>query len=104
MRDTLTTALKEDSAVPYIDAIKDVLFPGGHLKPRSLPRTLEDKMNSRNAAKWRLAEVIPDLVASVTGRSNAKIAARTIFSVLQNKRLNKHLIYVILDEVRGFLL
>jgi hypothetical protein len=39
------------------------------------------------------------MAASVTGRTNARIAARTIFSVLQNKRLNKALIYVALEEV-----
>jgi hypothetical protein len=34
------------------------------------------------------------------GRSNARRGARRMFTVLQNKRLNQHLAYTILDEVR----
>ncbi len=37
------------------------------------------------------------------GRSNARRGARRIFAVLQNRRLNQHLAYTILDEVRTFL-
>lgn len=36
------------------------------------------------------------------GRSNARRGARRMFTVLQNKRLNQHLAYTILDEVRYF--
>ena len=37
------------------------------------------------------------------GRSNARRGARRMFAVLQNRRLNQHLAYTILDEVRVFL-
>jgi sorting nexin-25 len=36
------------------------------------------------------------------GRSNARRGARRMFTVLQNKRLNQHLAYTILDEVKYF--
>lgn len=32
------------------------------------------------------------------GRSNARRGARRIFAVLQNRRLNQHIAYVIIDE------
>ena len=35
------------------------------------------------------------------GRSNARRGARRIFAVLQNRRLNQHLVYTVVDEVRG---
>lgn len=35
------------------------------------------------------------------GRSNARRGARRIFAVLQNRRLNQHLMYTVLDEVRS---
>ena len=44
-----------------------------------------------------------DLAANMIGRSNARRGARRIFAVLQNRRLNQHLAYTILDEVRSFL-
>jgi sorting nexin-25 len=37
------------------------------------------------------------------GRSNARRGARRMFAVLQNRRLNQHLAYTILDEVRTVL-
>ena len=35
------------------------------------------------------------------GRSNARRGARRLFAVLQNRRLNQHLMYTIIDEVRS---
>lgn len=42
-----------------------------------------------------------DLAANMIGRSNARRGARRIFAVLQNRRLNQHIVYTIVDEVRG---
>lgn len=36
------------------------------------------------------------------GRSNARRGARRIFAVMQNRRLNQHLVYTIMDEVSNF--
>ena len=33
------------------------------------------------------------------GRTNARRGARRIFAVLQNRRLNQHIAYTIIDEV-----
>ncbi len=33
------------------------------------------------------------------GRSNARRGARRIFAVLQNRRLNQHIAYTVVDEV-----
>ena len=43
---------------------------------------------------------VADLAANMIGRSNARRGARRIFAVLQNRRLNQHLVYTIVDEVR----
>lgn len=42
---------------------------------------------------------VSDLAANMIGRSNARRGARRIFAVLQNRRLNQHIIYTIVDEV-----
>lgn len=42
---------------------------------------------------------ITDLAANMIGRSNARRGARRIFAVLQNRRLNQHIAYTIVDEV-----
>ena len=40
-----------------------------------------------------------DLAANMIGRSNARRGARRIFAVLQNRRLNQHIVYTVVDEV-----
>jgi sorting nexin-25 len=42
---------------------------------------------------------LSDLGANMIGRSNARRGARRLFAVLQNRRLNQHLLYTIVDEV-----
>ena len=39
------------------------------------------------------------MTANIMGRSNARRGARRIFAVLQNRRLNQHIVYTVLDEV-----
>lgn len=47
----------------------------------------------------RLIIAAVDLAANMIGRSNARRGARRIFAVLQNRRLNQHIVYTIIDEV-----
>ena len=49
---------------------------------------------------WLIIVSLTDLAANMIGRSNARRGARRIFAVLQNRRLNQHLVYTIVDEVR----
>jgi sorting nexin-25 len=99
---------------------RDSMFPGGQLRPPPPPRSAEEKAQARDDANRMLSALIPgmdlvsryalfyilvpntDLVANMIGRSNARRGARRMFTVLQNRRLNQHLAYTILDEVRYF--
>ncbi|THH21219.1 hypothetical protein EW146_g282 [Bondarzewia mesenterica] len=84
----------------------------------SVSRTTEEKLRTRDDANRKLSALIPgmilidvvcaaqltliiivDLAANMIGRSNARRGARRIFAVLQNRRLNQHIIYTIVDEV-----
>ena len=40
-----------------------------------------------------------DLAANLIGRGNARKAARILFAAVQNRRLTKHLIYTLLEDV-----
>ena len=46
-----------------------------------------------------LLTFVQDLAANMIGRTNARRGARRIFAVLQNRRLNQHIAYTIIDEV-----
>ena len=48
----------------------------------------------------RILTFCVDLAANMIGRSNARRGARRIFAVLQNRRLNQHIAYTVIDEVR----
>jgi len=83
----------------FIDTFKNGLWPDGKLKPPDVPRTLDDKERTRDEANRKLSALMPDLAANMIGRSNARRGARRIFAVLQNRRLNQHIVYTIIDEV-----
>ncbi|EEP80890.1 conserved hypothetical protein [Uncinocarpus reesii 1704] len=99
----MAKSLVQDSALlRYISLIKDTMWPGGQLR-ETKPRSLAEKMKSRTEASVVLATLIPDLAGSVVGRANAQAAARRVFATTNNRRLNLHLVYEILDEVVGIL-
>jgi hypothetical protein len=101
----------------FIDAFKSGLWPDGKLKPSGIPRSLDEKERTRDEANRKLSALMPglgvstssktcvliisgvDLAANMIGRSNARRGARRIFAVLQNRRLNQHIVYTIIDEV-----
>ncbi|TFK56618.1 PhoX domain-containing protein [Heliocybe sulcata] len=93
------TFFDETRLLGFVRAFKDGLWPGGQLKPPSVPRTAEAKSKTRDNANRKLSALMPDLAANMIGRSNARRGARRIFAVLQNRRLNQHIVYTIVDEV-----
>ncbi|KAG9125011.1 Intermediate filament protein [Ceratobasidium sp. 392] len=99
VRDTVRTYLAESQLLGYITTFRNTLWPGGKLKPSSIPRTDSEKTQTREQAHSKLSSIIPDLAANMIGRSNARRGARRMFAVMQNRRLNQHIIYSIIDEV-----
>jgi len=99
VRETLRSSLEEAKLLSYMNIAKEQLFPDGRPRPPSAPRTADDKARTRDDANRKLSALIPDLVANMIGRSNARRGARRMFAVLQNRRLNQHIIYTIIDEI-----
>ncbi|RPD82274.1 PhoX domain-containing protein [Lentinus tigrinus ALCF2SS1-7] len=99
LRETVKSFLDEPHLMIFINIFRDGLWPGGNLKPSSVPRTVEEKLHTRDEANRKLSALMPDLAANMIGRSNARRGARRIFAVLQNRRLNQHLIYTVVDEI-----
>jgi len=91
--------LDESHLMQYITSFKDALWPSGSLKGPGEVRTPEEKIRTRDEANRKLSTLMPDLAANMIGRSNARRGARRIFAVLQNRRLNQHIVYSVIDEV-----
>jgi len=99
VKEAAMSQLDEDHLIKYLSTFKNILWPGGKLKPPSAPRTAEEKARTKEEANAKLSALMPDLAANMIGRSNARRGARRMFSVMQNRRLNQHLVYTVLDEV-----
>lgn len=98
-RDAVKLALAPEQIIAYLQLFQDALFPLGELKPPSPARTAVERAETKNSANAALVALMPVIGASMIGRTNAKQGARRIFAVLQNRRLNRHLIYSMIDEV-----
>ncbi|RDB29667.1 Sorting nexin-12 [Hypsizygus marmoreus] len=99
IRENVKALLEESRALSFIKIFRDSLWPGGKLKPPTPPRTSEEKLRTRDEANRKLSSLVPDLAANMIGRSNARRGARRMFAVLQNRRLNQHIAYTVVDEV-----
>ncbi|KAF5352451.1 hypothetical protein D9756_005902 [Leucocoprinus leucothites] len=99
IRDTVKGLLEEPRIINYLDLLRDSIWPDGKLKGYQPPRTTEEKLRTRDEANRKLSSLVPDLAANMIGRTNARRGARRIFAVLQNRRLNQHIAYTIVDEV-----
>lgn len=86
VRDSFATLTSEDSIARYIDTLKDSVWPNGKLK-QSVERTQAERDKSRKQAGMVLATLIPELAASVVGRSNAQAASRRLLATFNNSRL-----------------
>lgn len=116
VRDNFNALFTENALLRYLETAKNTIFPikqttdlesandqtsgeQRQLRSPAIPRTKIQRDNSRHEASVVLATLIPDLVGSVVGRSNAQSAARRISAVMNNRRLNEHLAFTILDEL-----
>lgn len=98
VRDGARSLAQDDSLLKYISLARDSLWPNGVLR-QFLPRSPGDRFKSRAEAMVVLATLVPDLAGNVVGRANAQAAARRIFATLNNRPLNTHLAFTMLDEI-----
>jgi sorting nexin-25 len=99
VRETVKSTMGPAQIMTLLTMFRDSLWPGGQFRPSAPARTAEEKMHTRDEANRKLSSLIPDLAANMIGRSNARRGARRIFAVLQNRRLNQHVAYMLVDEI-----
>lgn len=98
VREGARTLVQDESLLRYVNLARDTMWPGGVLRQAAV-RTPSQRSKSHTEASVVLATLVPDLAGNVVGRANAQAAARRIFAMLNNQRLNTHLVYKILDEL-----
>jgi sorting nexin-25 len=65
----------------------EAVWPGGGARAQPPARSAAEKGRSAREAGVVLAGLVPDLVGSVVGRSNAQAAARRMMAMMNNERL-----------------
>lgn len=126
VRDAAHSLLAENVLLKSIELIKSTLWPPlpnpgsdsapdtntNNTNPNPNPRPLKrnwatrsaaEKNQSRREASVVLATLLPDLAGHVVGRANAQAASRRVFATVNNRRLNSHLVFSLLDELVGVL-
>ncbi|OQO12313.1 hypothetical protein B0A48_02955 [Cryoendolithus antarcticus] len=99
VRDGVKTAFEDASLVSYVDLLKNSMWPDGQLRAAGTPRTAAEKARTRKEAALVLGALVPDMAGSVVGKQNAQAAARKLSAVVNNRRLNAHLILTLVDAV-----
>lgn len=98
VREGARTLVQDESLLRYINIARDTMWPDGVLRQATV-RTPSQRLKSHTEASVMLATLVPDLAGNVVGRANAQAASRRIFAMLNNQRLNTHLVYKVLDEL-----
>lgn len=61
LRDTVRAYMDESHLLQYLNIFRDNLWPGGHLRPSSSPRSPEEKARTRDEANHKLSALVPGL-------------------------------------------
>ncbi|CEI91432.1 hypothetical protein RMCBS344292_05720 [Rhizopus microsporus] len=99
LREIVKSLSSSNMVASYINKVTDSLWPNGGPLTFKEPRKAEEKVQTKEEANRKLSTWLPDLLGNMVGRQNARKGARRLFTVLQNKRLNQDLAYVLLDEL-----
>lgn len=99
VRDYFRSVTSQSSFLRILQNLQDTLFPSGERRTSTASRSEEEKAETRARAGKKLGLLIPDVAANMIGRGNARRAARRVFGVLQDERLNQQLMLRILDSV-----
>uniref|UniRef100_A0A669QFR6 Sorting nexin 25 n=1 Tax=Phasianus colchicus TaxID=9054 RepID=A0A669QFR6_PHACC len=97
IRDTVHWMFSEAMLVYYIGVFRDAFWPNGKLAPPPTAKSDEQKQETKQRAQQKLLENIPDTLQSLVGQQNARHGVVKVFNALQERKANKHLLYVLLE-------
>ncbi|XP_042663510.1 sorting nexin-25 isoform X2 [Tyto alba] len=97
IRDTVHWMFSEPMLVYYIGVFRDAFWPNGKLAAPPRAKSDEQKQETKQRAQQKLLENIPDTLQSLVGQQNARHGVVKVFNALQERKANKHLLYVLLE-------
>ncbi|KAI8923195.1 PXA domain-containing protein [Entophlyctis helioformis] len=97
--ESLRWAVGEENVAMTLSTIRTTMWPKDVFDPQFPVRSVEAKRRTRADAQEKLATLLPDMVGSMVGRQNARRGAVRWCALFQNRRLNQHLVHVVVDEL-----
>jgi sorting nexin-25 len=61
LREVVKGQTDETHLMQYLDVFRRALWPGGKLKPPSIPRTIDEKSKTREEANRKLTTLMPGM-------------------------------------------
>ncbi|CAI4223878.1 unnamed protein product [Auanema sp. JU1783] len=89
----------EQQVTLYIVALREILWPDGHSAPPSAPICPSFACRSKVLAKSLMLSALPDELRIILGADTTYQGINTITEALQNKDLNRRLLYVIFERL-----
>lgn len=67
VREAVTLSTSGDALAPHINMLKEIMWPGGKMRPPSPPRSAEEKLETREAAFRKLTYLMPGNICASCG-------------------------------------
>lgn len=92
--------LSKDRLHHALQHLAQILWPGGgpfQATPRPV-RSAEEQRRTLEQARQGMSILVPDIADHIFGSERTHLGSQTMLQVIQNQRLNKHILYTLLDQ------
>ncbi|KAK0411945.1 hypothetical protein QR680_005935 [Steinernema hermaphroditum] len=89
----------EEQVAQYVLAFRNSMWPGGQLGPEVPERPRGIAMVTRIFARAMMLSALPEQLRMLMGATTTNNGVLTVFEALQNRRLNRRLLYVLLERL-----
>uniref|UniRef100_A0AC35GKM0 Sorting nexin-13 n=1 Tax=Panagrolaimus sp. PS1159 TaxID=55785 RepID=A0AC35GKM0_9BILA len=97
--DVVQWLTSEDQVLQYLVAFRDSIWPNGHLATHSIQRPASESLRARFLARCLMLTALPDELRLFMGSRTTNIGITDISNALQNRHLNRRLMYVIFERL-----
>eukprot|EP00731_Ephydatia_muelleri_P015312 Em0008g1032a len=98
-QESLAWMFSEPMLVYYLDWFKERRWPGGKPAPSAPVRTEEEKRRTREEARRRVLDSVPQVLQVVLGQDSTQLGFRKFFEVLQSEAANRQLFYSLFEQL-----
>lgn len=93
----IDAAVSTEQVAEYIIQFRDTWWPNGVAAPEASERSQDCRTRTRVEAKSKLLGTLPDELKTIIGSKSAVAGILSVFEMLQYERLNKRLMYTVLE-------